>query len=106
MSPSSLASEGACVYEIRNCLQELRKTHVAKHSYVLWPWNVAQKIRLALLSGLMCVSNVLVSFVSFLLWSHFIGMRAVIKAHKTADSKIDAKACLHKHMVTKQSLLL
>ena len=45
-------------------------------------------------------------FVSFLLWNHFIGMRAVIKAHKTADSKIDAKACLHKHMITKQSLLL
>ena len=49
-------------------------------------------------------------FVSSLLWNHFIGMRAVTlavtKAHKTADSKIDAKACLLKHMVTKQSLLL
>ena len=45
-------------------------------------------------------------FVSSLLWNHFIGMCAVIKAHKTADSKIDVKACLFKHMVTKQSLLL
>ena len=45
-------------------------------------------------------------FVSSLLWNHFIGMRAVIKAHKTSDSKIDVKACLLKHMVTKQSLLL
>ena len=37
----------------------------------------------------------------------FIGMRAVIKAHdETANSKIDVKACLLKHMVTKQSLLL
>ena len=36
----------------------------------------------------------------------FIGMHAVIKAHETANSKIDVKACLLKHMVTKQSLLL
>ena len=36
----------------------------------------------------------------------FIGMRAVIKAHETANLKIDVKACLFKHMVTKQSLLL
>ena len=48
-----------------------------------------------------CISE----FVSSLL-NHFIGMRAVIKAHKTADSKIDVKACLLKHMVTKQSFLL
>ena len=27
--------------------------------------------------------------------------RAVIKAHETADSKINVKACLLKHMVTK-----
>ena len=33
-------------------------------------------------------------------------MRAVIKAHETADSKTGIKACLLKHMVTKQSLLL
>ena len=32
-------------------------------------------------------------------------MRAVIKAHdETANSKIDVKACLLKHMVTKQRL--
>ena len=42
-----------------------------------------------------------------IVWNHFIGMRAVIQAHdKTANSKIDVKACLLKHMVTKQSLLL
>ena len=34
------------------------------------------------------------------------GMRAVIKAHETANLKVDIKACLFKHMVTKQSLLL
>ena len=48
-------------------------------------------------------------FVSSLLWNHFIGMPmmcAVIKAHETADSKTGVKACLLKHMVTKQSLLL
>ena len=44
-----------------------------------------------------CISE----FVSSLLWNHFIGMHAVIIAHKTADSKIDVKACLLKHMVTK-----
>ena len=44
-------------------------------------------------------------FVS-IVWNHFIGMRAVIKAHKTADSKTGIKAYLLKHMVTKQSLLL
>ena len=55
----------------------------------------------------MCVSNVLVSL--FHPYYGTIGMRAswcaVIKAHKTANSKIDVKACLLKHMVTKQSLL-
>ena len=31
-------------------------------------------------------------------------MRAVIKAHETADSKTDVKVFLLKHIVTKQSL--
>ena len=51
----------------------------------------------------MCVSNALANI--FKLWNHFIGMRSVIKAHKQPTQK-DVKACLLKHMVTKQSLLL
>ena len=38
-------------------LSSVRKTHVAKNLCVLWSWNVAYKIHLALLSELMCVSN-------------------------------------------------
>ena len=33
-------------------------------------------------------------------------MRAVIKAHETADLKTGIKACLLKHMVTKQNLFI
>ena len=47
----------------------------------------------------MCVSNVSVNL--FKVWNHFIAMRAAIKAHETADSKTNVKACLLKHMVTK-----
>ena len=52
------------------------------------------------------ISEFVSSLLCELLWNHFIGMRAVIKAHKTSDSKVDVKACLLKHMVTKQRLLL
>ena len=42
----------------KKCLQPTRKTHVAKDSRVIWPWNKAYRIRLAVLSGLICVINV------------------------------------------------
>ena len=54
----------------------------------------------------MGVSNISANLFKYVVWNHFIGMRAVIKAHETADSKTGVKACLLKHMVTKQSFLL
>ena len=42
----------------KKCLQPTRKTHVAEDSHVIWPWNIAYKIHLAVLSGLICVINV------------------------------------------------
>ena len=52
-----MACERTCVCEMRKCLQQTRKTHVANDSRVPWLCNMAYKIRLALLNGLMCVTN-------------------------------------------------
>ena len=42
----------------KKCLQPTRITRVAKDSRVIWPWNTAYKIPLAVPSGLICVINV------------------------------------------------
>ena len=47
-----------------------RKSHVANDSRVLWLCNMASKIRLALLNGLMCVTNAPANLFK-IVWSHF-----------------------------------
>ena len=86
----------------RNVYNQQENTYVTKDSCVMWPWNMAYKIRLAVLSGLMCVLNVS----KVRRPSHYIGICAFINGHKMALSKTDIKACLFIIWLQKQSLSL
>ena len=92
-----MACERACVWEMRKCLQQTTKTNVTKDSRVPWPYNMVEKIRLALLNGLMCIINVAGN--SFK-WYDMAFTREVIKAQKISKN---CYLCLPilKHMIIK-----